>query len=72
MAELQALLRSELPDHNLALNLRQVKLVDQNGVQFMPQSQSQGATRNCTAHILEWIWQERNGMRNTTAEEQQL
>jgi hypothetical protein len=72
VAELQALVTSELPDHNLALNLRQVKLVDRDAVQFVAQSESQGATRNCSAHILEWISQERNGMRNTTAEEQQL
>jgi hypothetical protein len=72
VAELQALVRSELPDHNLALNLSQVKLVDRDAVQFVGQSESQGTTRNCSAHILEWISQGRNGMRNTIAEEQQL
>jgi S1-C subfamily serine protease len=43
-----------------------------DAAQFVAQSESQGATRNCSAHILEWILQERNGMRDTTAEEQPL
>jgi anti-anti-sigma regulatory factor len=61
--ELQRLLRSELADHNVTLDLKEVRLVDRDAVQFLAQSESAGATlRNCSAFIRQWISQERNGM----------
>jgi anti-anti-sigma regulatory factor len=76
--ELQALVHSELPDHNLVLDLREVKLVDRDAVRFLAQIETQGARlRNCSAFIREWISQERNEMKRAQierekAEQQQL
>ena len=72
LPELKALL-SELRDHNLVLDLREVKLVDRDAVRFLAQSEAEGATlRNCSAFIREWISQERHGMQRAEAERQQL
>jgi anti-anti-sigma regulatory factor len=61
VAELQALLRSET-DHNLVLDLKDIKLVDRDAVRFLAQSEAAGATlRNCASYIREWISQETNG-----------
>jgi len=71
--ELQTLLNSELPDHKLVLDLREVKLVDRDAVRFLAQSEAEGVKlRNCSAFIREWISQERHGMQHTEAEHQQL
>jgi anti-anti-sigma regulatory factor len=63
ISELQALLRSELPGHNLIVDLKDVKLVDRDAVRFLAQIEAQGVRlRNCSAFIREWISQERNGI----------
>ena len=63
ISELQALLRSELPGHNLVLDLKDVKLVDRDAVRFLAQIEAQGVRlRNCSAFIREWISQERNAI----------
>jgi anti-anti-sigma regulatory factor len=73
VSELQALVHSELPDHNFVLDLTQVKLVDRDAVRFLAQIETQGARlRNCSAFIREWISQERNEMQQEEAEQQQL
>ena len=70
--ELQTLLRSE-PDHNLVLDLKDVKLVDRDAVRFLAQSEAEGASlRNCSAFIREWITQERNGVQGTESDHQQI
>jgi anti-anti-sigma regulatory factor len=57
--QLQALLRSE-PDHNVVLDLRNVKLVDRDAVRFLAQIEAEGTSvRNCSAFIRAWISQER-------------
>jgi anti-anti-sigma regulatory factor len=72
VAELQTLLRRQVPDHNLVLDLREVKLVDRDAVRFLAEIENQGARlRNCSAFIREWISQERNAMKNTQASDQQ-
>ena len=69
VAELEALLRSEA-DHNLVLDLKDVKLVDRDAVRFLARSEAEGAKlRNCSAFIREWISQERNEMQRVKAEQ---
>ena len=69
VAELRALLRSEKQDHNLVLDLKEVKLVDQDAVRFLAQSEAEGTRlRNCSAFIREWILQERRATRRAEAE----
>jgi anti-anti-sigma regulatory factor len=69
VSELEALLRSET-DHNLVLDLKDVKLVDRDAVRFLARSEAEGAKlRNCSAFIREWISQERNEMQRVKAEQ---
>jgi anti-anti-sigma regulatory factor len=73
VSELQTLVHSELPDHNLVLDLTAVKLVDRDAVRFLAQIEAQGARlRNCSAFIREWISQERNETGRAEAKHQQL
>jgi anti-anti-sigma regulatory factor len=73
VAELRALLRPELQDHNLVLDLKEVKLVDRDAVRFLVQSEAEGASlRNCSAFIREWILQERNAMRRAEAQQPEV
>ena len=63
VSELHALLKSDLPDHSLVLDLREVKLVDRDAVRFLGEIEAQGARlRNCSAFVREWISRERDGM----------
>ena len=72
LPELEALLRSET-NHNLILDLKDVKLVDRDAVRFLALSEAEGVKlSNCPAFIREWISQERNEMQRTKAEHQQL
>ena len=78
VSELQALVHSELPNHNLVLDLAEVKLVDRDAVRFLAQTEAGGARlRNCSAFVREWISRERDEMQRaeiegTKAEHQQL
>jgi hypothetical protein len=57
--------KSDLPNHNLVLDLKEVKLVDRDAVRFLAEIEAQGARlRNCSAFVREWISRERSGMRN--------
>lgn len=61
VAELQTLVKSDLPDHNLVLDLKEVKLVDRDAVHFLAQMEARGARlRNCSSFIREWISREQN------------
>jgi hypothetical protein len=63
VSALEALLQSESSDCDIALDLRDVKLVDRDAIRFLAQSESGGAElRNCSAYIREWISQERKWM----------
>ena len=58
--ELEALWTSAT-DHNLLLDLKDVKLVDRDAVRFLARIEAEGAKlRNCSAFIRQWISQERN------------
>ena len=66
VAELQELVKSDLPDHRLVLDLKEVKLVDRDAVRFLGEIEAHGARlRNCSAYVREWISRERSGMWNT-------
>jgi anti-anti-sigma regulatory factor len=59
LAELQKLLEFEASDHNLVLDLKEVKLVDRDVVRFLANCESKGVNiANCPAYIREWIEKE--------------
>ena len=73
VSELQTLVHSEHPDHDVVLDLTEVTLVDRDAVRFLAQLETQGARlRNCSAFIREWIARERKEMKRAEAEHQQL
>jgi hypothetical protein len=73
LSELQALVKSDLPDHSLVLDLKEVKLVDRDAVRFLAEIETQGARlRNCSAFVREWISQERDGMQRRTSRNEQV
>ena len=70
--ELEALLRSGA-DHNLILDLKEVRLVDREAVRFLAQSEAEGTKlRGCSAFIREWISQERDEMQRERVENRQF
>ena len=63
VSDLESLLRSESSDRDIVLDLRHVKLVDRDAVQFLASREATGTElRNCAAYIREWITQEKNVM----------
>ena len=73
ISELQSLVKSDLPDHSLVLDLREVKLVGRDAVRFLAEIEEQGAKlRNCSAFVREWISREREGMQFRKSRDQQI
>jgi hypothetical protein len=69
LQDLEALLKSESSDRDIVLDLRHVKLVDRDAVQFLACREATGtALRNCSAYVREWIAQEKNAMQRKEAE----
>jgi anti-anti-sigma regulatory factor len=67
--DLEALLKSESSDRDIFLDLRHVKLVDRDAVQFLASREAAGTKlRNCSAYIREWITQEKNAMQRNETE----
>jgi hypothetical protein len=61
VAELRRLFQSEAKDHNLVLDLKDVKLVNRDAVRFLADCEADGARlKNCPAYIREWIARERD------------
>ena len=59
VAELQRLLALELSDHNLALDLADVTLVDREAVKFLADCEADSIElENCPPYIREWIQRE--------------
>ena len=59
LAELQKLLECEAGDHNLVLDLNEVKLVDREAVGFLASCEAKNIKlANCPAYIREWIERE--------------
>lgn len=63
MPDLQALLTSESSDLDTVLDLRHIRLVDRDAVQFLASLETAGTElRNCSGFIREWITQEENAL----------
>lgn len=61
LAELQRLFQSEADDHDLVIDLKEVKLVDRDAVVCLEGWEAGGMRlENCPAYIREWIAAERN------------
>ena len=59
LAELQKLLRGEARNHIIALDLKDVDLVDHDTVSFLAGCETKGIKLvNCPAYIREWIERE--------------
>jgi hypothetical protein len=68
LTELQKLLKGEARDHNVALDLKNVKLVDRDVVIFLASCEAKGVKlTNCPRYIREWIEKEM-----TQSEERQV
>ena len=64
VAELQTLFESEGQDHHLALDLKEVKLVDRDAVRFLAHCEAEGTTlMNCPVYIREWMRREIEAIR---------
>ena len=73
VSELQTLMKSDLGDHSLVLDLKEVKLVDRDAVRFLGKIEAQGARlRNCSAFVREWISRERDGTQLTKNRNEQV
>lgn len=59
LTQLQEILSRE-PEHGLALDLRDLKLIDADGIQFLIQCEARGiGVENCPAYIREWMSKEK-------------
>ena len=66
---LRALFKSEVPGQNVALDLKEVRLVDRDAVRFLAQSEAEGARlRGCPQFIREWIRRERDATQGGQAQ----
>ena len=73
VSELQALVKSDLSDHILVLDVGEVKLVDRDAVRFLAKVEAEGTTlRNCSPFIREWISRERDGVQLTKCTNEQV
>ncbi len=56
IGELETLLRKEADGRRIVLDLRDLTLVDQDGVNFLKRCEEDNITlKNCPAYIREWI-----------------
>ena len=61
VAELERFIKVEGQDHRIIMDLKEVKLVDQDAVKFLAYCEADGAQlANCPAYIREWILRERD------------
>ncbi|MCI0624157.1 MAG: hypothetical protein L0387_21325 [Acidobacteria bacterium] len=61
VAELQRLFKADGQDHRIVLDLKEVRLVDQDAVRFLDRCEADGTQlENCPAYIREWILRERD------------
>jgi hypothetical protein len=62
LAELKELIQSEGSGLPLVLDLRELRLVDQEAVRFLEQCDSSGIElQNCAPYIYEWMTRQRDG-----------
>jgi hypothetical protein len=61
-AGLQSLIRSEASGRRIAFDLRNLTLVNEDGVIFLESSESNGIRlENCPPYVREWITRQRRG-----------
>jgi hypothetical protein len=61
VGEMEKLLRRESDDHMIVLDLRDLRLVDQDVISFLSRCEAAGIQlRNCPAYIREWLNAERS------------
>ena len=62
IAELEALIRSEVGGRPIVLDLRDITLVGHDAITFLDQCEADNITLvNCPAYIREWITRKRSG-----------
>ena len=65
VAELQRLIAEEAPGGAITLDLREVRLVDREAVEYLAQCEANGVRlRNCPAYLREWITTAENAPAN--------
>ncbi len=62
IAELEALIVAEGKDRRIVLDLKDMTLTGQDGINFLAQSEAAGIElANCDPYVREWITRQRNG-----------
>jgi anti-anti-sigma regulatory factor len=62
LTELKKLIETDETDRRIVLDLRDLRLVDQEAVRFFEQCDSNGIElQNCAPYICEWIERQRDG-----------
>ena len=62
LAELEALIGAEEKDRNIILDLKDMTLTGQDGINFLTQCEAAGiALVNCDPYVSEWIARQRAG-----------
>jgi anti-anti-sigma regulatory factor len=62
IAELEALIRSEVKGRPIVLNLKDLTLVGRDAISFLGRCEADGiGLQNCAAYVREWITRERRG-----------
>ena len=61
ISELKTLFKTEANDHRIVLDLKDLTLVNRDGVIFLGHCEADIKLENCPAYIREWIKRERGG-----------
>jgi anti-anti-sigma regulatory factor len=62
IGELEVLLRLEMPDRRIVLDLKDLTLADSAAISFLGSCEKDGITlKNCAVYVREWITRERRG-----------
>jgi hypothetical protein len=68
LAELKRIIDSEIADHNLVLDLKDVTLVDQSAIRFLARCEADRVTlENCPPYIRDWIAAEKRRTKRRNA-----
>src|SRR5271169_6719429 len=67
LSELREVLSAEVGSRNFILDMREVRLVDQDAIAFLSRCEAGGAKlRNCPPYIREWIERDRETVTGKT------
>jgi hypothetical protein len=62
IAEMEMLLRSEISDRRIVLDLKDLTLAGREAIRFLGRCEAGGITlQNCAVYVREWITRERRG-----------